>query len=203
MSDSHGEPTSPVSLPEVTSHDTVTRKQPALWERHPTLTAGLISVIAALLAGVIGYLGAVTGANASLDVAKAQTQAENERRAQDRRDTVYKDYLDAANHYFYAWDAIRSNAPDSAVEGGKVEAFLQARTDYIGRINDVFVHGSDAGWAATQKLDDTMPPSSGSGNLPPFDTVLDEAAFRTAFNELLSIRCSEASAVARSSCSIA
>ena len=156
--------------------------------------------MAAFIAGAIGLLGAQVGAQTSLNVAQVQSQAEDARRAQDRRDTVYKDYLDAANNYFFAWDAIRSNAPDSAVEGGKVEAFLQARTDYIERINDVFVHGSDAGWAATQKLDDTMPPSSG-GNLPPFDTALNEAAFRTAFNELLSIRCSEASAVARSSCS--
>jgi len=173
-----------------------------LWEEHKTLAAGLISIVAAVVAGVIGYSGAMIGAQTSIQVADQQVQAENNRRAQDRRDTVYKDYLDAANKYFYAWDAIRSNAPDSAVEGGKVEAFLQARTDYIERINDVFVHGSDAGWAATQKLDDTMPPSSGSGNLPPLDTALDEAAFRSAFNKVLSIRCSEASAVARSSCSI-
>lgn len=33
-------------------------RRPPIWERHPTLTGGVIAIVAALLSGVIGFTGA-------------------------------------------------------------------------------------------------------------------------------------------------
>lgn len=173
-------------------------RRPPLWERHPTLTAGLISLLAALVAGAIGFLGAQVGAQTSLNVAKIEAEAEDNRIAQDRRDVVYKGFLDAANTYFYAWDSIENAESLLPLETEKLRT---ARFEYRGHLNEVYVHGSEAGWAAAKKVNSVLPPSAVYSPIHPATYRADPVAFQEAFKELLDIRCGEATPVLRNGCS--
>lgn len=182
--------------PQGTEQTTLVRiasTRPPLWERHPALTGGLLTLVAAAVAGAIGYGGAQAGAKASLDVATMQMQAENARRAQDNRDVVYKEYLAAASRYFHAWDDLptRENPEPIATVPAQVKEFLIARAEYQGQINEVHVHGSQTARKASRKVAATMPHSLGGSDMPSGDEVPDATAFRAAFNVFLDVRCAE------------
>lgn len=179
-----------------------TKKKPPLWERHPTLTGGLIALLAAVLSGFIGYGGATVGANASFEAANIQRQAEDVRRSQDRRDVVYKEFLEASNKYFYVWEAAADSSTPKrdAAEARAADALRAARFEYQGQLNEVYVHGSNTAWEAAKRVNATLPSSPIASPVLSSVSVPNPAAFRTAFNDLLDIRCREAAPVARSGC---
>lgn len=131
-----------------------------------------------------------------------QNQAEDVRRSQDQRDVAYKEYLNAANRYFYAWNSLATAKKpvlvDSAAE--YVVEFMSARTAYQSQVNEVFVYGSDDAWSAHQDMARTLPRSVAGSQLPDPATVPDTKAFGAAFSAFLDVRCREVTALSRSSC---
>nr|WP_173051593.1 hypothetical protein [Arthrobacter sp. J3.40] len=157
------------------------------WERHPNLTAGVVAVVAAVLSGVIGFLGATVGANASLEAATIQNEAENVRRAQDHRDVVYKNYLEAADKYFSAWAAWS----DTRSSSEEFDNLIAARSDFRAQINEVYVHGSPRAWNASEMVAAYLPVASAESLLPERDEYLPRNEFAKAYSDFLSIRCQE------------
>lgn len=121
-----------------------------------------------------------------------------------RRDVAYKDYLNAANRYFYAWNSLASAPKPVPVDtvATKMVELLNARYEYQGQVNEVFVYGSQEAWTAHEGVARTLPPSVAGSTLPDFTTAKpDPAAFGTAFDALLEVRCKEVTAALKKSCS--
>lgn len=178
------------------------RPKSPIWERHPALTGGVVAIAAAVLSAVIGFFGASVGATTSLQVAEMQNEAEDLRRSQDQRDVVYKEYLNAANNYFHAWNALAS-APEPVPTDtlmALVPRFMTARTEYQAQTNEIYVYGSDTAWSAHREIARTVPTSAAGALLPDLSEITDTKAFSAAYKEFLKIRCREVTALTRSSC---
>ena len=182
----------------------ITPRRPPFIERHLShlINTG-IGVVAAGVTLLAAMWGASIGADGALQAAAVQNQAEDVRRSQDRRDVAYKDYLNAANKYFYAWDSLASTPKPIPVDtvAAKMVELLDARHEYQGQINEVFVYGSDEAWSAHQNVARTLPPSTPGSDIPDFTGQPNNAAFGAAFNAFLDVRCREVTALSRSSCS--
>lgn len=177
------------------------RPKPPLWERHPTLTAGLVALVAALLTGLIGFLGATVGANASIRVATMAADADSLKRAQDKREVAYKDYLNAANDFYYAWEALQfANKPGTDEVLKILSRYETTRAAYQSQINEIYVLGSDKAWVAHEMVARTLP-STVPMTLPPKEREPDKAKFTAAYLDFLRIRCQEATSLPRSGCS--
>jgi hypothetical protein len=180
------------------------KRKPPFVERHLShlVTAG-IGLIAAVVTLFAAMWGASIGAEAAVKAADMQNQAEDMRRSQDRRDVAYKDYLNAANRYFYAWDDLASTPKPVPVEtvAAKMPELLKARYEYQGQINEVFVYGSGEAWSAHENVARTLPSAVAGSDIPDFRGQPNNAAFGAAFNAFLEVRCREVTALPRSSCS--
>lgn len=166
------------------------------------VTAG-IGVVAAIVTLLAAMWGASIGAEAAVKAAAMQNEAEDVRRSQDRRDIAYKDYLNAANRYFYAWNSLATAEKPVLVDTAAeyVVEFMTARTAYQSQVNEVFVYGSDDAWSAHQSIARTLPRSLAGSQLPDPATMPDTKAFRAAFSAFLDVRCREVTALSRGSCS--
>lgn len=183
----------------------ISPRKPPFIERHLShlVTAG-IGVVAAIVTLLAAMWGASIGADGALKATAMQNQAEDVRRSQDRRDVAYKDYLNAANRYFYAWDSLTSAPKPVPVDtvATKMAELLSARHEYQGQVNEVFVYGSDEAWAAHQNVSRTLPRAVAGSDIPDFTAGHpNNAAFGAAFNAFLDVRCREVTALSRSSCS--
>lgn len=178
-------------------------QKPSFLERHLThlVTAG-IGLVAAIVTLLAAMWGASIGAEAAVKAASMQNESEDVRRSQDRRDIAYKEYLNSANTYFIAWSA--ASSPTLAINDipATLDKFRAARADYQSEINEVFVYGSDEAWSAHQGLARTLPKSLTGSELPNFyNNPPRSQEFNAAFNAFLNVRCREATALPRSSCS--
>ncbi|TFC30740.1 hypothetical protein E3O55_07625 [Cryobacterium sp. MDB1-18-2] len=153
--------------------------------------AVILPLVAALLGAAIGAGGAVWGAYISADL-----QAENVRNDQllNQREAVYKSFLIKSNDFANASGALSKyqqaghSAADVEENLKLINDFRNARYDFRGAINDVFVYGTDRSWAAGELLIGTLP-----------DTMGQEAEFgyspetyNAAYKEFQSVFCSEA-----------
>lgn len=155
-----------------------------------------VTVVSGLLGG---WAGSALTVKASVDA---------ERRV--RVGEVYADYLNAADSYYTAaadldraFDKLTPTKDGSASNPSvlqlPVDAFEEARHDYQGAINDVYVYGSEAAWEANRKVAKVLPVALGSvakRDVPRPDPV----AFGEAYADFLDVFCREATAEPRQDC---
>jgi hypothetical protein len=168
------------------------------------------AVAAAIIAAGAGYFGAKQGVEASVQIARDDRRAAVDQRTQEKRATVYQDYLQKANDFnFEAADL----ASALAIKSGNLKKFLMttegtnavtqynnARAAYQGAINDVYVYGSDAAWAAHRKVAATLPPSLGAIDLTLPTGVPDQKEFNASYQAFQSVVCREVVAIPRQGC---
>ncbi|UKA55161.1 hypothetical protein LFT45_04285 [Arthrobacter sp. FW305-BF8] len=190
----------------------------AWWSKpHQANTVTAISTV--LVAGLTfasGYVGAQVGADTALQVSRNETEAENLRRSQEKRQTVYQGYLDAANEFSGATHGLSRVYNDSVkkLADGTIKAnqnmphlvdaqnrFNTARSAYQDAINDVYIFGSDEAWKAHKELAALLPDSlhSTEVSFPP-PAVPDSEAFIGAYRGFNEVVCVEVAPVPRSGC---
>lgn len=190
----------------------------AWWSKpHQANTVTAISTV--LVAGLTlasGYIGAQVGANTALQVSRDETEAENLRRSQEKRQTVYQGYLEAANDFSAATHSLSRVYSDSVTKlaGGTIKAnenmphlvqaqntFNNARSAYQDAINDVYIFGSDEAWKAHKEMASVLPDSlySTEVSFPP-PTAPDSDSFISAYQGFNEVVCVEVAPVPRSGC---
>ncbi|WP_150109941.1 hypothetical protein [Crystallibacter crystallopoietes] len=172
---------------------------------HPTGTALLVAALA--FAG--GLVGGFQAGSATTEAAEIETRAVQENEHREKRRQVYADYLSSANSYnsatgafFRALGRIPSDAETEAAIAqieDEVGAFEQARHDYQGKINDLYVYGSDEAWIAHTGLASTLPEALGNVPNRQIDAV-DEQAFGEAYQAFMGVFCREAVPEPRDGC---
>lgn len=176
----------------------------ALSERtgHRWFWRGAYAVISTLIAGAAGVGGSYLGAHAVVQSSHDQIQAAAAQAVRDKRAAVYSEYLTTANAYSVQVGVVRDfvkRQPKGFKPVGDREPFntlLNTRYDYQGAINNVSVYGSDAAWQALLQVEAAFPPLFG-GLVP---GPVDGRAFKTAYNNFLTVFCQEVPAVPRAGC---
>lgn len=179
----------------------------------------LPALVGALLGAGAGYLGVERSIEGQLDQQSQAFDEDREQRSDDRRGEVYAAFLDAANHYAFATAAITSRLegdcaddepPDACfsrlftelVAAGLVSDFQDARFDYQGALNDVFVFGSDEAVDRSRELSANVPTSLATPGLDSltFGEGVDGSAFTAAYRDFLALMCEELPAQPRQGC---
>lgn len=191
----------------------VTRTSKYTRKRATDFIPSAVSILAAIIAALAGFYGARMGAHAAVSSQELQIRASESERVQEQRANVYSRYLDAAQAFFWASVAVRSDIDQGSIakrhgtfaaSRGLVrdmEEFVTKRNEFQGAINDVYVYGSDAAWLAHQRLAATLPPSLGTRSLHiPSAAELDQDRFAGAYSSFLAVLCQEAVPTPRQGC---
>lgn len=147
----------------------------------------MVSLVAAVIGGWAGSALTVTASE------KAEKRVQV--------GTVYAAYLDAADRYNNA--ALDYARAQTALPAGQAQApspaFENARHEYQGAINDVYVYGSKDAWAANLKVGKVLPEAI--GNLPDRKIYApNPVEFHRAYNQFLNVFCREAVSEPRKDC---
>jgi hypothetical protein len=173
-----------------------------------------LPLLIATLAFIAGIGGSVIGGayayKSATSTETAQEAASRDAATQTRRGEVYLAYLDAANTYALASqklsdDTKRIGKGTTAQENydNDYGPWQTARSSYQGEVNQVYVYGSDAAWAAHQKVAATLPLALGPDNVGEFTQALYGVKwqqFNAAYDNFLSVFCKEVPAEPRSGC---
>jgi len=154
----------------------------------------------ALISAGSAFGGSWLSSETSLKVANAQMEHASLQKAKEQRDSTYRAYLDAANEYRNA--AVYMFGPTAPADPkAAFSRFMTARHDYQTQVNEVSVYGSREAWIAHKAVAATLPHSLGSSDLSFKATDVGDAKdFTSAYQEFLSVRCSEVTAVASGDC---
>ena len=180
------------------------------WE----LISPIAAIVAAVIAGVAGFYGAQSGADAAITAQELHVRAADDRRTQSKRAEVYEGYLDAAVAYLYAAQDIRVRVERnvSPLKGrrgfripktviGAFRDYGRTRSAYQTAVNELFVYGSDAGWQAHLEVATTLPPSMGTASIEvPSSEDTDAEQFTEEYRAFLVVVCQEVAAEPRPGC---
>ncbi len=176
--------------------------------KRPGIEAVAVPLIAAGLGLGGGLVGAYLGAHATVVTQREQLQASRSAEARTKRATVYAHFLDASNRYAIeqsqSYSIARKCFPKLSIRRfscllGKEAGRLQnARYQFQGALNYVFVYGSAAGVRAALNLATQLPPAVGHLNGLVHIARVSDAAFARTYAAFLDVMCREVSAEPRS-----
>jgi hypothetical protein len=173
-----------------------------------------LPLLVAALAFVAGIGGSAIGGayayKAATSTETAQATASRDAATQSKRGEVYLAYLDTANTYALASqklsdDTRRIGKGTTAQQNydNDYGPWQTARSKYQGEVNQVYVYGSNAAWAAHRQVAATLPLALGPDNVGEFTQALygvDWKQFNAAYGDFLSVFCKEVPAEPRSGC---
>jgi hypothetical protein len=172
----------------------------------------LIVAMVALLSGIAGsIIGGAFAYNAATGTEVAHEAADKDAAQRSKRADVYLAYLDAANKYALASQALANDVAliakqDLSGNVGLANDFgpwKTARSNYQGEVNQVYVYGSDNAWQTLQAVAATLPAAVGPDDLSTFEQAINNykwPAFNKAYGDFLAVFCREVPASPRGNC---
>lgn len=173
------------------------------------------------MAAVAGLGGAYLGSHATIVTQRDQARELRQAEARAKRAEVYAGFLDAAERYRFATEATSDATRESVSQAGSVKAACSAereradracgirrsifnrqqdaRVDFQGALNQVYVYGSPRGIRAAGKIAESLPPSVYSGGDFEVGDV-KPGEFSAGYNAVLDTMCREVSAEPRPTC---
>ncbi|WP_143138898.1 hypothetical protein [Lentzea waywayandensis] len=189
-------------------------------DRHPTAVFLATSIVVPLLAAAAAIVGSRIGADGALTAAIAQQEQSlklvRAEEARKKRGEVYAELIDAANSFADFIDNLRATArryeeEDSRRAPGtyvpndvEINDEARVRAAFISKLNQVFVYGSDEGYATAEELrtlfGDGKALTPVRQRLNPAEIGIERPAYDAALKKLQLLMCREVSAEPRPSC---
>lgn len=170
-------------------------------DRFPAWLSVAGVIVAGLLTAWAAYEGSRVGAQAQLKGQATQLHATLQDETRQKRASVYGNFLNAADSYASATDGLMISFVHCHPCTPDVAGFEKARAAFQGAINDVYVYGSAAAVAASERVAGTLPASLGNyGPVQKLTLIFNQAGFVSSYRSFQAVMCREVPAIPRSSC---
>ncbi|MFB6550160.1 hypothetical protein [Streptomyces sp. NPDC056405] len=170
-----------------------------LSERKLAIAGLAVALAGALIGGFFSYLGAWQQSRSQTASQESQYREERSKEDREKRADVYEKLLETSNLFAIATDEIVNDCSDRncSPDWGKWE---NARFEFQGSLNAVWVYGSDDAAAQAGAISATLPESIGFPKPDELHIRVKSLEFARAYSEFQALMCRELPAVPRKGC---